>query len=140
MSGRRRRTSRVLVWASALLVSLSACGGAGGRSAEVSAAAAALERSLADGDRAATCAALAPETLGEVEEAEKKACVDAIGTQDLPPGGRVRAVDVYGRQARAVLASDTLFLSRFPDGWKIVAAGCRPSRPDRPYQCSVEGG
>jgi hypothetical protein len=48
-------------------------------------------------------------------------------------------VDVYGRQARAVLASDTLFLSQFSDGWKIVAAGCEP-RPGRPYQCSVKGG
>ena len=32
-----------------------------------------------------------------------------------------------------------LFLSQFPDGWKVVAAGCIP-QPGRPYQCTVEGG
>lgn len=85
------------------------------------------------------CAALAPGTRDEVEESEKKACVDAIGAQELPAGGAVSGVDVYGRQARAVLVSDTLFLSEFADGWKIVAAGCEP-RPGRPYQCSVKGG
>lgn len=140
MSGQRRRITCVLITVCALLVGLTACDGAGGRSAAASAAAASFERSLAHGDRAAVCAVLAPETLGEVEETEKKACGEAIGTQELPAGGAVRAVDVYGHQARAVLAADTLFLSQFPDGWKVVAAGCHPSGPGRPYQCSVKGG
>ncbi|MDK0523889.1 hypothetical protein [Streptomyces sp. ML-6] len=56
-----------------------------------------------------------------------------------PAGGPARTVDVYGRQARVVLTSDTLFLSQFADGWKVVAAGCRPLT-GRPYQCSVKGG
>lgn len=51
----------------------------------------------------------------------------------------MRVVDVYGNQARAVLATDTLFLSRFAAGWKVVAAGCSP-RPEQPYQCRVNGG
>jgi hypothetical protein len=122
-----------------LLPGVAACGGPGERGAAASAAAAAFERARAEGDGAAMCAALAPETRGEVEESEKKACAEAISAQELPSGGLVRGVDVYGRQARAVLASDTLFLSQFSDGWKIVAAGCEP-RPGRPYQCSVKGG
>ncbi|MDQ0585580.1 hypothetical protein QF030_007758 [Streptomyces rishiriensis] len=84
------------------------------------------------------CSALAPQTRSEVEDSEKKVCPDAVSSQSLTAGGPLRRVDVWGRQARAVLASDTLFLSQFPDGWKIVAAGCRP-RPGRPYQCSVKG-
>ncbi|WP_189111633.1 hypothetical protein [Streptomyces camponoticapitis] len=48
-------------------------------------------------------------------------------------------MDVFGRQARAVLVSDTLFLSQFPDGWKVVPAGCEP-HPGHPYRCSVKGG
>ncbi|MEU8865117.1 hypothetical protein [Streptomyces umbrinus] len=54
--------------------------------------------------------------------------------------GRCRAATgVYGNQARAVLSSDTLFLSRFTSGWKVVAAGCEP-RPQEPYQCRIKGG
>jgi hypothetical protein len=129
----------LLVPLGALLLGAAACGGAGERSASASAAATAFEQALNEGDQAALCAALAPQTRGEVEDASKQTCVDAISSQDLPAGGRVRGVDVYGNQARAVLTSDTLFLSQFPDGWRIVAAGCRP-RPGRPYQCSVKGG
>ncbi|KUF16373.1 hypothetical protein AT728_11135 [Streptomyces silvensis] len=139
MSERPRHITRLLLTLGPLVLALTGCGGAGERGAEASAAAAAFEQVLADRDRTALCAALAPETRGEVENSEKKPCVDAIGAQDIPAGGAVRSVDVYGRQARAVLASDTLFLSQFPDGWKVVAAGCQP-RPDRPYQCTVKGG
>lgn len=121
------------------MLALAGCGGAGERSAGVSAAATAFEQVLDSRDGAALCAALAPQTRGEVEDSEKKPCADGIGAQDIPAGGPVRSVDVYGRQARAVLASDTLFLSQFPDGWKVVAAGCRP-RPAQLYQCTVKGG
>ncbi|MEV7180696.1 hypothetical protein [Kitasatospora sp. NPDC093679] len=46
---------------------------------------------------------------------------------------------MFGQQARAVLEGDTVFLSAFPDGWKITAAGCEP-RPEMPYRCDVKGG
>jgi hypothetical protein len=138
MSGQRRHVTGVLATVCGLVLGLAACG-PGEREASASEAATAFERAQDAGDRAALCAALAPNTRDEVEESEKKACVDVIDAQGLPAGGSVDDVDVYGRQARVVLASDTLFLSQFPDGWKIVAAGCR-SRPDQPYQCSVKGG
>ncbi|MER5550483.1 hypothetical protein ABT001_02135 [Streptomyces sp. NPDC002793] len=140
MSRQRRRITRGLVPVCAILAGLAGCGGAGDRGSAASAAAAGFERSLARGDQEAMCSALAPETLGEVEVAEKKTCAEAIDSQGVPAGGPVRDVDVYGRQARAVLAADTLFLSEFPDGWKVVAAGCRPDRPGRPYRCAVKGG
>ncbi|OQR59723.1 hypothetical protein B6E66_33745 [Streptomyces maremycinicus] len=117
---------------------MSACGGTGQRGDRASSAATAFEKALSSGDRTALCAALAPETRKEVESSAKKACPDAISAEELPTGGPVRGVDVHGRQARAVLASDTLFLSQFPGGWKIVAAGCKP-RPGQPYECSVKG-
>ncbi|MEU2072288.1 hypothetical protein [Streptomyces anulatus] len=85
------------------------------------------------------CASLAPDTRSELMDSEKTSCAGAVTAEELPPGGSVRTVDVYGRQARVVLASDTLFLSQFPGGWKIVAAGCTP-QPGRPYQCTVKGG
>jgi hypothetical protein len=139
MSGQRRHVTRVLVTVCGLVLGLAACGGAGEREASASEAATVFEQARDAGDRTALCAALAPNTRGELEDSEKKACVDVIDAQEVPAGGPVDRVEVYGRQARVRLASDTLFLSQFRDGWKIVAAGCR-SRPGQPYQCSVKGG
>jgi hypothetical protein len=139
VSGPCRRATRLLLALGVLVWGLAGCGSAGERVTDASSAARAFERALDEGDRAGICEALAPETRGELEDSEKKACTDGIRGQDLPAGGPVRDVEVYGRQARAVLASDTLFLSQFSDGWKIVAAGCRP-RPGQPYQCSLQGG
>ncbi|MFI9766729.1 hypothetical protein ACIHJG_07675 [Streptomyces sp. NPDC052415] len=123
----------------ALGLALTGCLGEGERAAGASAAATAFEELLRSEDGTGLCAALAPETRSEVEQSEQKECADAITAQDLPEGGDVRSAEVYGRQARVVLEGDTLFLSRFPGGWKVVAAGCTP-RPERPYDCVVEGG
>ncbi|MFI5519963.1 hypothetical protein [Streptomyces platensis] len=90
-----------------------------------------------------SCAALAPATREELEETAKSGCGPAISQaiegQELPASGAVRGLDVYGEQARVVLAEDTVFLAHFPTGWKVTAAGCRP-RPQRPYQCEIKGG
>lgn len=118
---------------------LTGCGGAGGRTAEVRATAVAFEEGLRTKDSAATCALLAPGTRDTLESSEGKPCVAVIAEEGLPVAGPVRGVDVYGNQGRTVLDGDTLFLSRFLDGWKIVAAGCTPD-PGRPYVCAVEGG
>ena len=49
-------------------------------------------------------------------------------------------VDVAGRSARIALGDEVLFLSRFDDGWRVLAAGCRRTSDDaaRPYDCDVE--
>ncbi|MFE3850056.1 hypothetical protein ACFXPN_02815 [Streptomyces griseorubiginosus] len=118
---------------------LSGCGSVGERRSDAETAATGFERLLHAHDPAGLCEALAPETRGELEESEKESCDQAITSQDLPLGGTPHHVDVYGRQARVVLDADTLFLSLFPDGWKVVAAGCTPE-PGRPYQCTIKGG
>jgi hypothetical protein len=128
-----------LMFLSTVGMVLGGCGGAGERSSQATAAATAFERLLRTDDTKGLCAALAPETRGELEESEKADCEKAISSQDIPLGGETRDTDVYGRQARVVLDSDTLFLSRFEDGWKVVAAGCTP-RPGQPYQCVLKGG
>ncbi len=127
----------VLLSVSALAVG---CGGADGRDFGARAAAAAFERALAAYDATALCTALAPGTRDELESSAKAPCARSIAAEDLPTGGAARTVDVYGRQARVVLDADTLFLSRFPGGWKVVAAGCRPDGADRPYACEIKGG
>ncbi|WP_229864777.1 hypothetical protein [Streptomyces spinoverrucosus] len=134
-----RRTG-TLILASLLGLALGGCGSAGERSVDASAAATEFERLLSSADFKGLCAALAPETRSELAESEKTSCAEAIAAQDIPFGGAVRKVDVYGRQARVVLESDTLFLSQFRDGWKVVAAGCTPRSGGLPYQCTIKGG
>lgn len=118
---------------------LGGCDSAGQRDSAASAAATGFERLLSSDDAKGLCRALAPETRGALEESGKADCEKAIAAQKIPLGGEIRGTDVYGRQARVVLEMDTLFLSRFADGWKVVAAGCVP-RADQPYQCTLQGG
>ncbi|MET7645917.1 hypothetical protein ABZS83_20255 [Streptomyces sp. NPDC005426] len=117
------------------MVLLCACDG---RASAARSAAAAFERAWEGHDAEAVCAALAPGTRSALESDEQAGCPKALGEIPLPVGGRPRTVNVHGRQARAVLASDTLFLSLFPGGWKVVAAGCTP-RTDKPYTCVLRG-
>ncbi len=98
-----------------------------------------FEAALAAKDNAALCTDLAPGTREELEDTAKSGCDQAVADSDVPQAAHVRRVDVYGRQARVVLDSDTLFLSLFPDGWKVTAAGCEP-RPRKPYKCELKGG
>jgi hypothetical protein len=84
------------------------------------------------------CTMLAPETLQELEESEGP-CADSLAGQGLPTAKQVRDVEVYGKDAMAVLDEDTIFLARFDSGWKVTAAGCT-ANGDKPYECSVKAG
>lgn len=81
------------------------------------------------------CAWLAPQAAKSLRTSDST-CAEEIGKLKLT-GGRIRAVRVWGDRAQAVLSGDTVFLSRFPQGWKVTAAGCRPQRQG-PYDCDVE--
>jgi hypothetical protein len=87
---------------------------------------------------AAACGLLAPRTLEGVEQSAKASCPKALTDADLPNATTVTATDLYGYNARVVLAGDTVFLARFGRQWKVTAAGCKP-RPDLPYNCDVKG-
>ncbi|MEU6530197.1 hypothetical protein ABZ869_13510 [Streptomyces sp. NPDC046928] len=136
MSGRWRGPG---VMAVVVLATACACGTPSERRDAVTAQVTRFERALDAGQPQRLCAALAPATKEELEQSAEGRCLRAIGEQDLPSAGPVRRVDVYGEQARVVLAHDTVFLAHFPTGWKITAAGCTP-RPQRPYQCEIKGG
>jgi hypothetical protein len=94
---------------------------------------------LADRRGADACALLAPETLREVEQATGAACEDAILQEEIPPPGEQVQVSRFGNQAQVRFDAETAFLAEFPQGWRVVAAGCA-ERQSRPYDCQVKGG
>ncbi|MER7960278.1 hypothetical protein [Streptomyces sp. NPDC096030] len=122
-----------------LAVFLTGCGASGTRVDGARDAARAFEQALASGDYGAACGLLAPETRAQVEEDEKQACAKALEGQELPAPGAVNGAEVYGRQALVRAGGETLFLSQFTRGWRVVAAGCTP-QVDKPYQCILKGG
>ncbi|MFI5683146.1 hypothetical protein [Streptomyces sp. NPDC051636] len=122
-----------------LAAAVSSCGTVSERRDDVRDTAVAFEKALSDGAYDRMCTVLSPGTVEEVQQSAHSTCAKALSQESLSPGGALRLVDVYGDQARAVLARDTLFLSRFTAGWKVVAAGCE-QRPSQPYQCQIKSG
>ncbi|WP_157880279.1 hypothetical protein [Streptomyces katrae] len=51
----------------------------------------------------------------------------ALARQELPRAGRIGGVEAYGRQAIVRMTGDSLFLSLFPAGRRVVRAA-RPRR------------
>ncbi|MCG6499946.1 hypothetical protein [Kitasatospora sp. A2-31] len=121
-----------------LAATVTGCGQLASREDAAAAVVRTFEQDTVRGDTAAMCAALAPGTRDELEDQEKAGCEQAIAGLNLPAGGQLRRIDVFGQQARAVMEGDTVFLSVFPEGWKITAAACEP-RPKMPYRCDVKG-
>ncbi len=127
----------------AVLLVTPGCGGVEERRSSAVAAALDFERALHVRDAAAACRALAQGIREEVAQSSRAGCEQGVFDEQLPPAEETRedvhGVDVNGRQARVVLTGDTLFLSQFSSGWKVVAAGCVP-RPRQPYQCTLKSG
>ncbi|MEU9145423.1 hypothetical protein [Streptomyces sp. NPDC048349] len=122
-----------------LAVFLTGCGASGARVDGARDAGRAFEQALASRHYGAACDLLAPETRAQLEEDEKQECAKALEGQELPVSGAVNGAEVYGRQALVRADGETLFLSLFTGGWRVVAAGCTPQE-DKPYQCVVKGG
>jgi len=97
-----------------------------------------FKEALRSQDWSDACADLAVQARVSLENDKGKRCEEAIGSERLPvrtPSGPVR---LYGSMAQVSTGDDTVFLSRFEDGWLIVAAGCRSTGPDQPYTCTLE--
>lgn len=126
----------------ALGLSLSACGGS--QDAAASDVAARFFEAVAQDDGAAACAQLTPATRSELEQSSGEDCATAI-LEELSDvrgngedGGDGGDVEVYGTMAQVRWGHDAVFLTRMPDGWRILATGCAP-RADAPYDCAVTG-
>jgi hypothetical protein len=125
-------------WSGALVIlALTACSGQGNAEAENVRSAANRFAATVDTDTGAACGLLAPGTL-ETFETEEGPCAQELSTAAKDTGGSVESVEVYGKDAVAYLSGDTLFLARFPQGWRVTAAGCT-KKANRPYDCAVRG-
>ena len=89
-------------------------------------------------DGAAACAALAPATVAELEQSAQKQCAQAVLDEATPPGARTET-QTYGSMSRVRFEGDVVFVGRYGDGWKVVAASCEPRPDDAPYDCGIEG-
>ncbi|NKY15087.1 hypothetical protein [Streptomyces somaliensis] len=131
---RRLTTALVLL---APVAALAGCSVSGAERTAVTAAALRFAAHTAGAGHTAACRLLAPATREALARDPGPSCEAGLLDAALPAPGRVRTTDVYGHQARVVLDRDTYFATRFPDGWRIRAAGCAP-RPERPYDCRVK--
>ncbi len=118
-----------------IVVGVAGCG-AGPDKGGPARAAQAFYSALGSGDGTAACVELAPEARHKLEQSGDGQCAEAVTSLNLS-GETIRRIEVFGRGARVVLDSDTAFLAKFPDGWRITAAGCK-ERKERPYDCQVE--
>ena len=121
-----------------VLATVSACAGQGNAElGNAKAAASAFSRDVSAATSEA-CDLLAPETLKELEDSEGP-CDTSLPEQVRSEPGSVRGAAVYGKDAIVHLGSDTVFLARYRDGWRVTAAGCSRPEADRPYDCKVKG-
>jgi hypothetical protein len=117
-----------------ILAGTSGCGKSADEAAVRRATAAFFAATAAHQDGRA-CADLVPQAATSLQSSDSS-CADEIGKLKLT-GGTIRAVRVWGYRAQVVMTSDTVFLSRLPQGWKVAGAGCRPQATG-PYDCDVE--
>jgi hypothetical protein len=100
-------------------------------------AADAFTRAVTAGDAATACEQLAPVTRIELERSAATSCEQAVLTEAVPAGTRLGA-DTYGSMAQVRYADDVVFVSRFPDAWRVIAAACT-AQPGAPYDCRISG-
>ncbi len=127
-----------MLLALATALTVSACGSDDAARAARTAAAT-FSQAVADQDGSRACALLSPQTAKTLADTESQPCAAAVLAEDLPTPATIQKVDREGRSAFVVTDDDTIFLSQFPDGWKIIGAGCT-EQGSAPYDCTVSGG
>jgi hypothetical protein len=92
---------------------------------------------VAGGDGESACSVLASATRSELEQSAGKPCAQAILDEDVPKVVDPQEIEVFGTMAQVRYDNDVTFLTRFEDGWRVVAAACTPARIR--YDCSLQG-
>jgi hypothetical protein len=97
-----------------------------------------LHAALRVEDGAAACELLSEDAQEELQESGDS-CEVAVLDAGLSPDGRVEKVSAYGTSAQVRYDDDVVFLADFPEGWRVIGAGCE-KQADAPYDCKVQGG
>jgi hypothetical protein len=122
-----------------MLSAVAGCGSSG-RGDDAAATVERFQAALRQHDGETACAQLDDNTEGKLEQERGKPCPQAIFELDLPTGGTAANARVYVTSASVTLEEGgTLFLSEGPSGWEIASAGCRPTSPELPLDCPLEG-
>jgi len=106
---------------------------------DVTAASELFYASLGQSDAGEACRLLSPAARSELEQSSGQGCPDALLEEELPAADDVASAQVYGTMAIVTTGKDTMFLSRFRDGWLVTAVGCQPIGHADLYDCSVTG-
>jgi hypothetical protein len=121
-------------------VALGGCGQSTNRK-DVRAVTDRFSAAVASQDGAQACAQLSEDTLKQLEQEEKSACAQAVGSVGLT-SARITRVQVYETNAKVDFANGaSAFLEDTADGWKLSALGCRPTQGDpreHPLGCAVK--
>lgn len=95
---------------------------------------------VASGEPASACFLLSPSARTELQNAAAKPCPAALADEALPSPGEMHETAQFGSMAQVRYANDVVFLTRFHNGWRVVAAGCTaPTTASGVYDCAVEG-
>ena len=130
---------RALAVLAASVAGLFAGCGSSERASDAAEVAERFHSAIGERDGRAACAELSEQTASALEQQEGHPCDEAILDLDLAVGREVAKTSVYVTSASVSLVDGgTLFLDEASDGWEISAAGCRPSAPDRPFDCELE--
>jgi hypothetical protein len=124
-----------LIALAGLLVALGGCGVADDR-AQAGDVTARFFADLRTGDAAAACGLLSSALRQQVEK--QGPCPHELASLKLSGRGPAR-VDVFLTQAKVdVRGGETVFLGRDREGWRLDAVGCKPQKPDEPFDCEEE--
>jgi hypothetical protein len=126
------KTAHVLVLP--VLLILTGCGGSGATDAATRAATA-FQSAVQSGSFDEACALLSPEARRSLDDD----CEKALKEAEIEEATGTPRTEVHGQNGLVRWPDEAVFVSRFPGGWRVIAAGCR-HRDDRPYDCSVSGG
>jgi hypothetical protein len=128
---------RIAIVLAVVALVLTACGRSGDRRT-VRAVATGFYAAVEHHDGTRACALLSADTRKALEQQESDSCDKAVDHLDLT-GGPVAHVSVYSTEAAVELrGGDTVFLQDTKEGWRIAAAGCRPSGHEQPADCDLE--